>query len=162
MIRLLKAQGCFILGRALSKWGNHKAAVKQLERGLALEPKDLSALCWLGWCYRHPQYPAAAPLPAYSQQNPPLVECEQESFEVLAEHRAFVPSLACSLVLSTHTASARVPLQHPAGHALATPATRGTHRPSPQQSSYTFESSRPSSRIRRRDATAALPFYGSR
>jgi len=53
MIRLLKAEWCFLFGRALSKWGRYKASVSQLERGLALNPKDLSALCLLGWCYCH-------------------------------------------------------------------------------------------------------------
>src|SRR5579863_9278897 len=53
MIRLLKAEWFFILGRTLAKGRRYRSGVSQLERGLALNPKDLSALCLLGWCYSH-------------------------------------------------------------------------------------------------------------
>src|SRR5258708_39914972 len=53
MIRLLQAEWFFIFGRTLGKWGRYRAGVSLLEHGLALKPKDLSALCLLGWCYCH-------------------------------------------------------------------------------------------------------------
>src|ERR1039458_3965892 len=53
MIRLLKAKSFFIFGRILGNWGRYRVGVNQLERGLALYPRDLSALCLLGWCHCH-------------------------------------------------------------------------------------------------------------
>ena len=53
MTRMLKASWFFVCGRTLGKWRRYGAGVSQLERGLALNPKDLSALCLLGWCYCH-------------------------------------------------------------------------------------------------------------
>jgi hypothetical protein len=53
--------------------------------------------------------------------NAPFVEGEQEFFEVLAEHRAFVPSM--------HIASTIDPTRHPAARAPATPAIRGIRHP---------------------------------
>lgn len=54
-MQLFMAKWHFMLGNALGKWGKYRAGVRHLERGLALNPNDLSACLMRGWCYSHMQ-----------------------------------------------------------------------------------------------------------